>query len=38
VFTTEAIENIPAVWRAREAFIEHGADKLEDIVEPRGTW
>jgi hypothetical protein len=33
VFTTEAIENIPAGWRARETYIVTGNDALEEIFE-----
>jgi hypothetical protein len=33
VFTTEAIENIPAGWRARETYILTGTDQLEEIFE-----
>ena len=33
VFTTEAIENIPAGWRARETYIVHGADEFEEVFE-----
>lgn len=33
VFTTEAIENIPAGWRARETYIVHGTDEFEKIFE-----
>jgi THAP4-like, heme-binding beta-barrel domain len=33
VFTTEAIENIPAGWRARETYIVHGPDEFEEIFE-----
>jgi hypothetical protein len=33
VFTTEAIENIPAGWRARETYIARGADEFEEIFE-----
>ena len=33
VFTTEAIENIPAGWRARETYVRHGADEFEEIFE-----
>jgi hypothetical protein len=33
VFTTEAIENIPAGFRARETYVGHGADELEEIFE-----
>jgi hypothetical protein len=32
VFTTEAIENIPAGWRARETYV-IGPDRLEEIFE-----
>lgn len=32
-FTSEAIENIPSGWRARETYILHGADDLEEIFE-----
>ena len=32
VFTTEAIENIPAGWRARETYV-IGSDTLEEIFE-----
>ena len=32
-FTSEAIENIPAGWRARETYILHGVDDLEEIFE-----
>jgi hypothetical protein len=32
-FTSEAIENIPAGWRARETYILHGPDDLEEIFE-----
>lgn len=32
-FTTESIENIPAGWRARETYIFHGADDVEEIFE-----
>jgi hypothetical protein len=32
VFTTEAIENIPAGWRARETYV-IGADRLEETFE-----
>ena len=32
VFTTEAIENIPPGWRARETYVV-GADRLEEIFE-----
>jgi hypothetical protein len=33
VFTTEAIENIPEGWRARETYILTGTDQLEEIFE-----
>lgn len=33
VFTTEAIENIPAGWRARETYIVHGRDEFEEVFE-----
>jgi len=32
-FTSEAIENIPAGWRARESYIVHGPDEFEEIFE-----
>ena len=32
VFTTEAIENIPAGWRARETYV-IAADRLEEVFE-----
>lgn len=32
-FTTESIENIPPGWRARETYILHGPDDLEEIFE-----
>ena len=32
-FTSEAIENIPAGWRARETYVFHGPDELEEIFE-----
>jgi hypothetical protein len=31
--TTEAIENIPPGWRARETYLVHGPDEFEEIVE-----
>lgn len=31
--TTDAIENIPAGWRARETYVLHGADEVEEIFE-----
>ena len=33
ILTTEAIENIPAGWRARETYELTGADELEEIFE-----
>jgi hypothetical protein len=33
VFTTEAIENSPAGWRARETYIVHGPDEFEEVFE-----
>lgn len=33
VFTTEAIENIPAGWRARETYLIQGPDAFEEIFE-----
>lgn len=33
VFTTEAIENIPAGWRARETYVLTGNDQLEETFE-----
>jgi hypothetical protein len=36
VFSTEAIENIPAGWRARETYILSGADQLEEVFELAG--
>lgn len=33
VFTSEAIENIPAGWRARETYIVHGPDTFEEVFE-----
>lgn len=32
-FTTEAIENIPAGWRARETYVVHSPDEFEEIFE-----
>ena len=32
-FVTEAIENIPAGWRARETYLVHGPDDIEEIFE-----
>lgn len=33
ILTTEAIENIPAGWRARETYVIAGPDQLEEIFE-----
>ena len=33
VFNTDAIENIPAGWRARETYVVHGPDEFEEIFE-----
>jgi hypothetical protein len=33
VFTSEAIENIPPGWRARETYVFAGPDALEEIFE-----
>ena len=33
VFSTEAIENVPAGWRARETYIIHGPDEFEEVFE-----
>jgi THAP4-like, heme-binding beta-barrel domain len=33
VFVSEAIENIPPRWRARETYIVHGSDEFEEIFE-----
>jgi hypothetical protein len=33
VFMTEAIENMPAGWRARETYVTHGRDEFEEIFE-----
>lgn len=33
VFTSEAIENIPAGWRARETYVLSSPDQLEEIFE-----
>jgi hypothetical protein len=33
VFTSEAIENIPPGWRARETYIVHGSDEFEEVFE-----
>ena len=32
-FTTEAIENIPAGWLARETYIFHNPDEVEEVFE-----
>jgi hypothetical protein len=36
VFTTEAIENIPAGWQARETYVVHGPDEFEEVFELAG--
>ena len=33
ILTTEAIENIPAGWRARETYVFTGSDQVEEIFE-----
>jgi hypothetical protein len=33
IFTSEAIENIPPGFRARETYILTGADQLEEVFE-----
>jgi hypothetical protein len=33
VFTSEAIENIPAGYRARETYLLHGPDEFEEVFE-----
>ena len=33
MFTSEAIENIPAGWRARETYVMTSADAFEEIFE-----
>jgi hypothetical protein len=33
VFVSESIENIPAGWRARETYVVHGPDELEELFE-----
>ena len=33
VFTTEAIENIPSGWRARETYVVRGPDEFEEVFE-----
>jgi hypothetical protein len=33
VLTTEAIENIPSGWRARETYVLTGSDQLEEMFE-----
>jgi hypothetical protein len=33
VFTSEALENVPAGWRARETYVLHGPDEFEEIFE-----
>jgi hypothetical protein len=32
-FTSESIENIPPGWRARETYVQRGADEFEEIFE-----
>jgi len=32
-FTTEAIENIPPGYRARETYVLHGSDEFEEVFE-----
>lgn len=32
-FTSEAIENIPPGWRARETYIQRGPDEFEEVFE-----
>jgi hypothetical protein len=36
VFTTEAIENIPPGWRARETYVVLGPDEFEEVFELAG--
>jgi hypothetical protein len=36
VFTTEAIENFPAGWRARESYVLRAPDELEEVFELAG--
>lgn len=33
VFTSEAIENIPPGWQARETYVVHGPDEFEEVFE-----
>jgi hypothetical protein len=33
VFTSEAIENIPPGWQARETYVAHGPDEFEETFE-----
>jgi hypothetical protein len=35
-FTSEAIENIPPGWRARETYVVLGPDEFEEIFELAG--
>jgi hypothetical protein len=35
-FTSEAIENIPAGWRARETYVVFGPDEFEEVFELAG--
>jgi hypothetical protein len=32
-FVSEAMENTPAGWRARESYVVHGPDELEEVFE-----
>jgi hypothetical protein len=33
VFVTEAIENLPSGWRARETYVLLGPDEFEEVFE-----
>ena len=33
MFASEAIENIPAGFRARETYLVHGPDEFEEVFE-----
>ena len=33
IFESESIENIPAGWRARETYVVHGPDEIEEVFE-----
>lgn len=33
IFTSESIENIPAGYRAKETYLVHGPDEIEEIFE-----